>query len=261
MDQGLVEVSPFDQIAHRVRLEWGPVGAAHLARDATVCVVIDVLSFTTAVSVAADRDVAVIPYLWLDDAAADVARREGATLAVPRPVAGPEDVSLAPASLRSAPPMEAVVLPSPNGSTLAVSLAGIGARVVAASLRNRAAVGSWVAARLAEDPLASVLVVPSGERWPDDSLRPAAEDLWGAGGVVDAIVTVTGKPADASPEARSARAAYLDVAGDLETALRETGSGRELVDNGYPDDVEIAAELDSSSVVPELRHGRFVAAG
>ena len=49
--------------------------------------------------------------------------------------------------------------------------------VVAASLRNAEAVGAWIG----EQDYNSVAVVAAGERWPDGSLRPALEDLLGAG--------------------------------------------------------------------------------
>ena len=42
-----------------------------------------------------------------------------------------------------------------------------------------AAVARWLQARGG-----TVAVVAAGERWPDGSLRPAAEDLWGAGAVL-----------------------------------------------------------------------------
>ena len=73
-----------------VRLEWGPTGADALTRyavesGATVtAVVIDVLSFTTCVSVAADAGITVHPYRWKDDSAVAHAERLGARLAVPR---------------------------------------------------------------------------------------------------------------------------------------------------------------------------------
>jgi len=37
-------------------------------------------------------------------------------------------------------------------------------------------------------------------------------------------------------------------------------SGAELVERGFAEDVQIASEVDSSSVVPVLVEGRFVAA-
>jgi 2-phosphosulfolactate phosphatase len=101
-----------------------------------------------------------------------------------------------------------------------------------------------------------VAVVCSGERWPDGTLRPAVEDLWGAGALADLLVRV-GWP-DVAPEVLAAAAAFRSVEGDVGAALRACASGRELIDTGYPDDVEVAAELDRSLSVPVLRDGMFV---
>src|SRR5690606_32408509 len=182
----------------RVRMDWGPVGAAATAPagGAAYAVVVDVLSFTTTVSVALDHGIEVFPYRWRDSGAAAHAMKYGATLAVGRFEAlGLEGrhVSLSPATVRerAAEPgaITRLVLPSPNGSAISFALAEGTARVVAASLRNRGAVAGWLAQQLfaqqatAERP--SISVVAAGERWPDGSLRPAVEDLWGAGAVLD----------------------------------------------------------------------------
>ena len=87
------------------------------------------------------------------------------------------------------------MLPSPNGSTICAILAEAGADVVVAGLRNRRAVAAHLLERGGR-----VLVVPAGERWPDGSLRPAIEDLWGAGGVVAAVLE-TDRSVEASEEA------------------------------------------------------------
>ena len=50
--------------------DWGPAGAEALAREADVAVVVDVLSFTTSVTVALEAGATVLPYPWRDDSAA-----------------------------------------------------------------------------------------------------------------------------------------------------------------------------------------------
>jgi 2-phosphosulfolactate phosphatase len=236
-----------------VRLEWGPVGGALVAEGCDVAVVVDVLSFTTTLSVAADRGVAVIPCPVRDDRAHDLARHHDADLAVRRSEAGPGQVSLSPGSVRRVDRLQRLVLPSPNGSTISAVLAEQGARVVAASLRNRRAVARWLerGARAA-----TVAVIPAGERWSDGSLRPAVEDLWGAGAVVSALVEAE-RASGLSPEARAAAAAFDAVAHDLPNELHRCTSGRELDELGYPEDVAIAAELDHSTAVPILGNGVF----
>lgn len=66
---------------HRMRLEWGAEGAVLLAAECAVVVVVDVLSFCTAVDVAVGRGAAVLPQRF-DDAAA-AAREAVAHGAVP----------------------------------------------------------------------------------------------------------------------------------------------------------------------------------
>jgi 2-phosphosulfolactate phosphatase len=237
-----------DQSTYRLRMEWGPTGAEAVSAD--YAVVVDVLSFTTTLSVALDRGIEVFPFRWKDSRAAEHAVRHGATLAVGRFEAlsrgDARHVSLSPASLAEVEGVQRLVLPSPNGSTIAFALADSGAQVVGACLRNAGAVARWLAPKVADG--ASVVVVPAGERWYDDSLRPAAEDLWGAGAVLAAIDAEA--EAGASPEARMAIAAWH--AAVLPHDLLHCAGGRELADAGFVADVEIAAQHDVSDVVPVL---------
>jgi 2-phosphosulfolactate phosphatase len=160
-------------------------------------------------------------------------------------------LSLSPASLLAVSGVARLVLPSPNGSTIAASAPGL---VVAGCLRNRSAVAAFLRRRL--DAGASVAVVAAGERWPsDDSLRPCAEDLWGAGAILAGL-----DDALLSPEARLAARAWAALP-DVRAELRDCSSGRELVEGGYGDDVEVAADVDADEVVPVLRDGAFSADG
>jgi len=250
-DQPVPGDAAWAQHGSRVRLEWGPVGAGVLA-PVDVAVVVDVLSFTTTLTVAVERGIEVLPFRWRDERAAAFAAERDAVLAVQRQDALDRGgVSLSPASLATAEGVRRLVLPSPNGSSICALLAGSGATVVGACLRNRSAVAAWLAPRVVAG--ATVALVPAGERWPDGSLRPAVEDLWGAGAVLDAL-----GPADLSTEAEVAVAAFR--AARLPEALATCSSGRELVAGGFGEDVDIAAGLDASAVVPVLRDGVFVAA-
>ena len=229
-----------------VRLEWGPTGAAALAPECDVAVVVDVLTFSTTVTVAADRGVAVRPFRWADASAEDEARRLDATLARSRGEAKPGDVSLSPETFRTAGDLSRVVVPSPNGSTICAILAEAGADVVVAGLRNRRAVAAHLSARGGR-----VLVVPAGERWPDGSLRFAIEDLIGAGAI---IAGLKGRP---SPEARIAVSAYEAVRGQLLAVLEKCNSGRELIERGFGEDVRLASMLNCSEVAPVLVDGAY----
>lgn len=247
---------PHAQTGHLVRFDWGLDGALAVASGVDVAVVVDVLSFTTAVSVALDAGTEVLPYRWADDTAVAFAQRHGAVLARARSAAGPGDVSLSPASIRAASGVRRLVLPSPNGSTICWHLAeraGV-PTVLAASLRNAAAVARWVTGLPGADRL-TVAVVAAGERWPGGALRPAIEDAWGAAAVLRGLVAGPGLDA-LSPEARSVAA--LAPHGDVAAALAGCASGRELVADGYAGDVRVAAEVDASVVVPGLVDGRFV---
>jgi 2-phosphosulfolactate phosphatase len=242
--------NPYAQAEHRVRCDWGPSGADAVGPGASIIAVVDVLSFTTALTVAADLGIEVFPYRWRDERAAAFAAQRQATLAVERSEVGPgRPVSLSPPTIRTAQGIQRLVLPSPNGSTIARRLAETGATVIGVSLRNAVAAAQWTARQISGS--AAVAVIAAGERWrADGSLRPAVEDLWGAGAFVQGLIVhhVTGL----SPEAELAAAAYRHIAVGAREALFGCASGRELVGFGYPQDVEIAAEVDTSDVVPVL---------
>ncbi|MGN5240469.1 MULTISPECIES: 2-phosphosulfolactate phosphatase [unclassified Rhodococcus (in: high G+C Gram-positive bacteria)] len=238
----------------RIRFDWGLRGAAAIAEGADVAVVVDVLSFTTTLSVALDAGIDVLPYRWRDETAAAHAAAHDAVLAVGRRDATPGEVSLSPGTIRSVRNVERMVLPSPNGSSIAYDLDSRASTCLGASLRNSHAVAEWIARH---HPTAVVAVVAAGEKWPDGSLRPAVEDLWGAGAVIAELVETFG-PESLSPEADQARCAWVAVADRVAGALRDCASGRELAQIGFARDVEIASEVRSSDCVPVLIDHRFV---
>ncbi|MFJ2738605.1 2-phosphosulfolactate phosphatase [Streptomyces sp. NPDC087440] len=251
----------FQQTGHGVRFDWGPVGAERLVAGGVHClVVVDVLSFTTAVGVAVEAGTRVFPYRWRDETAAPYAASLKADLAVGRRMASPSSPwTLSPAALRRAPYTPRLVLPSPNGSTVAAAAGD--APVVAACLRNASAVGRWLISQGYGGPDRPVGVVAAGERRPDGSLRPALEDLLGAGAVLAALrkASATDRPPALSPEASAAAATYTATA-DVPAALAACASGLELASGGFPEDVAVASELDASAVVPLLSEGSFTAA-
>jgi 2-phosphosulfolactate phosphatase len=177
-----------------------------------------------------------------DPASAEaIARTVGATVGRRRGNSGP---GLSPASVVAIAAGTRLVVASPNGAT--ISAAFHGKTVFAACLRNALAVAGELT-RLA----GHLGVVPAGERWPDGSLRPAFEDLIGAGAI---IARLSGEK---SPAALAAAAAFEAARTDLAPHLHDCPSGRELIDWGYARDVEIAAELDVSTAVPRLIEGAY----
>jgi 2-phosphosulfolactate phosphatase len=226
--------------------EWGPEGARKFDGSVGAIVIVDVLSFSTCVDIAVSCGASVYPFNDRDPTAAmKVAKALGAAVAGPRGSAI-HRFSLSPASLGSIALGTKLVLPSPNGST--ISAAARSVPVLTGCLRNARAV-----AKGAIDIAAghSIAVIPAGERWPDGGLRPAIEDLIGAGAIIDEL----GLPC--SPEAELARQAYRSARSHLASLLRACESGRELFDRGFPEDVEPAIELNVSATAPFLADGAY----
>jgi 2-phosphosulfolactate phosphatase len=253
-----------------VRFDWGPTAAEALVEEGGALVVVDTLSFTTAVSVATGRGTAVYPWPLGSDGARQRAAVLDAALAVPRGQLSPAHPwSLSPRSLLDAPFVERLVLPSPNGSAIASVFAGAHARqstpangdvaVVAACLRNATSTVRWLVENGYGSRRRPVAVVAAGERWPDGSLRPALEDVLGGGAVVARLVDGGMRP---SVEARAAAALFEDVreGGDLEETLAECASGLELAEVGFGAEIEIAAALDADDHASVLSEGAFVRA-
>ena len=233
-----------DQHMFDVRCEWGSEGLRSLARS-DVIVIVDVLSFTTAVDVAVARGASVLPLPMEHDSAADYAKEQNAQLAGRRGDVG-SDLTLSPQSLARIEPGTRLVLPSPNGSRLSFEASTTGSRVIAGSLRNARAVAEWCVSHGN-----AVAVIPAGERWEGGSMRAALEDSLGAGAIISYL------QGSLSPEANAAAAAFRSVEYQLAEILSNCASGVELIERGFGGDVDLAAELNVSTAIPLLDVNAF----
>lgn len=232
-------------------MEWGPVGAKLAAQRGDAVVVVDVLSFSTTLTVAAERGmdtwVYSQPELRRLGGAEAVARSLRATSTVSRQRAGADDLSLSAAALLAAPPMRTALFTSLNGA-YAVSVSAAARHLAIGSLRNRSAVARLAGSWLAESADLRLTVVACGERWSsvsgEEGLRPALEDLLGAGAIVEALLA---GGVSASPEARTAVASFASF--DLADFPRLV-SARELVATGFAADVPHAGAVDVTTRVP-----------
>lgn len=235
----------FTQSEFDIRLEWGEHGVNLLAPVSDVVIIVDVLSFTTSVEIATHRRATVFPF---DAEIMGVTPTEFAG-SVEAQVAGKERkarFSLSPVALSKIPEGTRLVLPSPNGSRL--SLRTGRTPTLAGCLRNAEAV-----AKAAQRYGRRITLIPAGERWPDDSLRPSLEDWIGAGAIIHHLGGNT------SPEARAAASVFDSVYNHLEDTLVQCGSGKELVEQGFQEDVRLASVLNLSDCVPVLTGGAFIA--
>ncbi|GGM11536.1 2-phosphosulfolactate phosphatase [Promicromonospora citrea] len=256
----MANTSPaFDQRPARVRTDWGISGALALtAADArsSLVVIVDVLSFSTTVTVACEQGAGVYPFPYHDPAgAARLARTMRAALAGPR---WEDGISISPASLQDLD-AERLVLPSPGAAQICHTIASRGALIVAGSLRNAKAVAGLAAAHLDANERHDVVLVPVGEHWPDDTLRPALEDHLAVGAIAARLMAML-PGMSISPETAAAATLWKGTK-DVADHVGGSASGRELLDSGFADDVTIATDLDATDVVPVLMDGAFVPLG
>lgn len=258
-DMGEVPFDPWPDA--QVHVEWGEaaVGLAVARGDAVV--IVDVMSFSTTVSLAVDGGAAVLPlsrteierFGGVEAVAsrfdAEVAGKRGDTSA---------SFTLSPASVCRVDEGARLVLTSLNGA-VAASAARRGAMVFAGALRNARGVANACKRVLDEGSVSRVTLVACAEQWSSVAdvagTRPGLEDWLGAGAIAFHLRELG---AQQSVEATAATATF-DAAGPsrLEAWLKGCVSGRELTANGFLEDVLLAAEVDVATTVPVVGKDGF----
>jgi len=233
----------FDQAEFELRCEWGEQGVTQLAPISDVVIIVDVLSFSTCVEIATNNGAIIFPYQWKDESASNYAKLMNAQLASKERKSN-DGYSLSPASMINIPAETRVILPSPNGASLTLRTGQT--PTLTGCFRNCKAIADF-----AQNYGQKIAVIPAGERWEDGSLRPAFEDLIGAGAILSYL---DGK---LSPEAEVARAAFHNMKNIL-TTLRKCGSGKELIARGFATDIELAAAINSSTCVPLFTDNAYI---
>jgi 2-phosphosulfolactate phosphatase len=248
----------FSQHGFRLRIDWGRDGARRAAQRGDVIVIVDVLSFSSAVATAVYHGGIVVPCAKDDDADA-IARQVGGVVAVSRrAVHAAGCYSLSPLTYVEMAPETTVVLPSPNGATCSRYAAQVPYLFVGALL-NANAVATAVGDILRSTDL-DCTVIACGERWQIEStegeeLRFAIEDYLGAGAIL------SGLHYSKSPEALLCETAFKGTQNNLAETLLICGSGRELIERGFQNDVLHAALLDKYDVAAVMRDGQMTRFG
>jgi len=243
----------FAQNGARCRLEWGRRGARVAGERGDIVIVVDTLSFSTAAATAIHYGGFLHP-CSTETEAAQIGRDLGAVVAVHRkdvPARG--RFSLSPLTFVEMNPGVHIALPSPNGATLC-RLVEPRSPLLVGALINAQAVAR-AATHLLQTHTGGITVVAAGERWTtpseDGDLRFAIEDYLGAGAILAEL------PAELSPEGQLCAQAFRSVQERLFDLLWECGSGRELRERGYGDDVRHAAQWNRYDSTP-IRQGNHL---
>ncbi len=221
------------QAKYQVRFDWGVAGVDRVVPGAHVAVLVDALLFTTAAVVDAEHRA--------------VATDAAAPTGDPSEDAAPTRAN-APA-IRTAGDAHA--------AALAAALEAMGIDVLAASLRNRAAVADRILALQEQrGERIIVAVIAAGEPVAADGApRFSIEDQLTAGAVIDALVALGLD--HTSPEAAVACAAYEGLRNAVVHLIGASGSGLELTAAGRRAEVRLATERDVTAVVPSWQGGAF----
>ncbi len=226
-----------------INCEWGIEGINKYSSDSDVTVIIDVLSFSTCVDIALSRNGFIFPYKFKDSSAIEYAKTNNALLAsFSRSKC---DFSLSPVSLKNINKGTRLVLPSPNGSEL--SLSSRSSVTLCACLRNYRAVAEY-----ANSISENIVVIPAGEKWPNGTIRFAIEDYLGAGALISEL------KGELSGEANAAKKLFGSLKPELYDIISGSLSGRELIEKGFPEDVDLALELNAGRSVPVLENKCFI---
>lgn len=230
-----------------VCLEWGLPAVEYLADSADCAIIVDVMSFSTCVSLANDRRALVYPYTWKDSSAKEYGDRLGALTASADRRFTEDGFSLSPQSVSRISSGEKLVLPSPNGSAISFRARDSAIAVFSGCFRNITATAN------ACRHFKRILVIPCGEHWPDGRFRPAVEDYVAAGGIIAALAR------SPSPEAAAALASWDQSRAQHFKPLFACSSAQELIARGFAADVDLCLEVNGSVHANQLRGNAYQA--
>ncbi|WP_421379432.1 2-phosphosulfolactate phosphatase [Bacillus salacetis] len=245
----------FDQTPYDCRLEWGRRGAREAAERGDILIIVDVLSFSSAVVSALHHGALIYPYppdldgieyARLVEAEYILGRAEAARKGKP---------TLSPVSFNEGQGGKKYVLASLNGAYCTWIASGVPA-LLAGSLLNASAAAA-AANKIRKKVNCSITIVPCGEQWSDvkghdDTLRPSVEDYLGAGAILSCL------KGSKSPEALVCENAFNSSRSKISDLIWECGSGRELRERGFGNDVKHCSRLNALQVVPSLLGDHFV---
>lgn len=246
----------FDQSPSQCRVEWGQRGAREAAERGDITIIVDVLSFSSTVVTAVHFGASVYPFPPpVDEAAKAYAEEIGARLVWGRTEAAQfGGHSLSPLSFSPGDAGQKFVMCSLNGAACAWAASKVPALLIGCLLNASAAADA--ANDLQAKTGAAISVIPCGERWSsvlgsENNMRPGIEDYLGAGLILSKL------RGSRSPEAQVCLGAYEHSKPKLSELIAGCGSGRELIERGYGQDVRYCSQIDVSSVVPVLRDNHF----
>lgn len=233
----------YNQSEFDIRLEWGERGVKELAPVSDVVIIIDVFSFSTSVDIATNNGAIVFPFDPDNNAIEYSKSVDGIIAEKIRNNSG--KFSLSPSSLTNIPKNTRLVLPSRNGSAL--SLLTGNTFTTCGCLRNAKSVAEY-AMTIGN----KISIIAGGERWKDNTLRPAFEDLLGAGAIINYLY------GELSPESKTGLSIFLATKNNLKEELQKCISGKELIAANFESDVELASDFNVSSCVPGMVNGAYV---
>ncbi|MBD1904278.1 2-phosphosulfolactate phosphatase [Funiculus sociatus GB2-A5] len=243
----------FSQHPYRCKLDWGQRGARQAAERGDIIVIVDTLSFSTAVACAVHHGGIVYPCSKTEDVAAFAQRISGEASVNRRDVPDKGRFSLSPLTYLGLESGTRIVLASPNGATCS-RLSGQVSYLFTGALVNAAAVATAVSQVMSTTNL-SVTVIACGEQWSipssEGQLRVAIEDYVGAGAILSYLEY------EKSPEARVCEGSFRYIQKHLEETLWECGSARELRESGFEADVQHSLTLNLYDSVPVMRGEYF----
>lgn len=226
-----------------INCEWGIDGINKYSSISDITIIVDVLSFSTCVDIALSQGAVVYPYKFKDNSANEYAALNNAELASFN--RSKDKFSLSPSSLKKISEGTRIVLPSPNGSEL--SLCSLSKVTLCACFRNYRLVAEY-----ANSISENIVVIPAGEKWPNGTIRFAIEDYLGTGALLSVLKV------ELSAEANAAKKLFESLKPDFKHLISGSLSGRELIEKGFPEDVDLALELNAGKSVPVLKNKYYV---
>jgi 2-phosphosulfolactate phosphatase len=232
-------------------MDWGIRGVEEASKRGDVIVVVDVLSFSSAITTAIHYGAIIYPYSGRGDIKAFgkmvhaevlLERKEARYLGRP---------SLSPPSFKSRQHKgKKFVLSSFNGAACSRVPQKVPALLIGCLL-NASSV-STLANKLGKDLHSNITVIACGERWSNvtrkeqKELRPAVEDYLGAGAILEKL------KGSKSPESELCINAFRKSKKGLKKLLWNCSSGKELREFGFDEDVIFASQVDTYKDVPVL---------